>query len=76
MHIEVLEMIKIKIKELLDKKNKSIYWLAKETNISQNAMGKIVAEKTNAIKYENLNAICKALDCKIEHIIEYIPDNK
>ncbi len=67
-------MIKIKIKELLKEKDKSMYWLSKKTNISQNAIRRIVSGKTDSIKFRNIDAICTALECRIEEIIEYIPD--
>ena len=30
--------------------------------------------KAKAIKFSTLEAICKALDCRVEDIIEYSPD--
>lgn len=67
-------MIKIKILEQLEKIDKSIYWLAKETGISQNSMGKIVKGETTAIRYDSLDAICRVLKCQTVDIIEYIED--
>ena len=30
--------------------------------------------KAKAIRFSTLNAICKALDCQVSDIIEYVPD--
>lgn len=69
-------MIKIKIKDLLEKRNLTMYWLAKETGISQVGMINICNQKTEGIKYENIDKICEALNVKVEDIIEFIPNDK
>lgn len=63
-------MIKIKLKELLDEKNKTIYWLSKETGITSPALYKIRDNKTDSIKFSVLENICIALNCDIKDILE------
>ena len=69
-------MIVIKIAELLEKKGKTKYWLAKQTGISANAIGKIVDSKTSSIGYDVLGKICQALECNVGDIIVYEKENK
>jgi putative transcriptional regulator len=66
--------MKIKIKELLDIQGKSVYWLSKETNISQNSLGKIVKGETDSIRFDNLQRICQSLNCTPNDIIDFSSD--
>ena len=65
-------MIKINLDKVLDEKNKSMYWLSKQTGISQYSISKIAKNKTTGIQFDTLKKICIALDCKIEDILEII----
>ncbi|NLE23984.1 MAG: helix-turn-helix transcriptional regulator [Clostridiaceae bacterium] len=47
------------------------YWLAKQTGISANAIGKIVNSKTGSIGFEVPGKICQALECNVGDIIVY-----
>lgn len=62
--------MKIKLKEVLENQNKTQYWLSKQTNITQKQLGRLANGKTTSITFENLEKICKALNCKIEDILE------
>lgn len=64
-------MIKIKLQEVLDEQEKTVYWLAKQTGISQNSLGKIVKGETTSIRFDVLDNICNALQCRVEDIIEH-----
>lgn len=56
-------MITIKIKDILQEKDKTQYWLAKQTGISPNNIGKICNGETTNIRLETIEKICKALEC-------------
>ncbi|MGF7185796.1 putative transcriptional regulator [Desulfitispora alkaliphila] len=56
--------IEIKLKKLLEQKNKSQYWLSKQTGISTNAIGKLFRNETTSITFENLEKVYNALGCK------------
>ena len=47
-------MIRLKIKQILQEKNKTAYWLSKQTGISANNIGKI----------------CKVLNCTPNELME------
>lgn len=58
-------MIKFKLKELLEEKDKTRYWLCKETRIDQKAIDKIYKNQTTQIKLETIIKITKALNCEL-----------
>ena len=62
--------IEIKIIDLLRAQEKSVYWLAKNSMISQYALGQIIKGKTTYIRFEVLANICNALKCDISDIIK------
>lgn len=63
-------MITLKINELLTKKGKSCYWLAKQCDISQNNMAKICNGETSSMRFDTLEKICLALDCTPNELID------
>lgn len=56
-------MYKLNVKNLLDSKGKTQYWLAKQTGISANNIGKIYNGETVNIRLDTINKLCLALDC-------------
>ena len=57
-------------------KNKGIttYRLIKEFNISRSLLDRLKHNKP--ISTVTLNDLCAILNCKVEDILEYIPDNQ
>lgn len=75
-------MIKIKLKELLEEKGKTMYWLSKQTGVRPNTVSQWVNneelsedKKVKSINLEVLDKICTALDCDVEDIIEHVKDH-
>ncbi len=64
-------MVHIKIQELLQKQNKTKYWLMKETEITFQSLTDLINNKNKGIKFETLEKICKALNCTPNDIIEF-----
>lgn len=62
--------MKLKLKELLEQQNKSVYWLKHETNISHATIYKMVNNETTMISFDNLEKICIALNCTPNDIFE------
>ncbi|SHH36741.1 helix-turn-helix domain-containing protein [Clostridium grantii] len=63
-------MLKLRIKDILEEQNKTVYWLAKQIGMSQNSAGRLVKNETSSINFENLEKIIKALDCNFDDIFE------
>ena len=70
-------MIKIKVKDILDKKDKSIYWLANKTNLTYPTLHRIANHQTDGIQFYTLEEIMKALNItSFDEILEIIPDKE
>ncbi len=59
----------VKLREILDQKNKSIYWLNKKTGIASSTLSRICNNKTSSIEFSVLDKICDALDCEVSDIL-------
>ncbi|MGE7219650.1 helix-turn-helix domain-containing protein [Priestia koreensis] len=69
-------MIKIKLDELLEKNNMSKYRLSTLINARRDTLTKWETQEVRLIDKELLDAICEALDCNVEDIIEFVPNEK
>ena len=61
--------INIKINELLDQKQKSRYWLAKQIGMTHQNLTKLANNQTESIKFNYLEKICDALECTPNDIL-------
>lgn len=62
--------MKVKLDEVLKSKGRTKYWLGKQTGITQQNIGRLVNGKTKSVKFENIDAICTALECEVGDIFE------
>ena len=69
-------MIKIKLSDLLGKNKMTQKALAEITHIRPATISKMYYEEVKRIDINQLNNICKAFDCEISELLEYIPDEK
>ena len=69
-------MIKIKLSDLLGKNKMTQKSLAEMANIRPATVSKMYYEEVKRIDVKHLNNICKAFNCEISELLEYIPDNK
>ena len=56
-------MYKLNVKNLLDAKGKTQYWLSKQTGISANNVSKIYNGETINLRLDTINKLCEALEC-------------
>ncbi len=61
-----------KLWETMEKKGFSTYRLREDCGIDSKTIRRLKANDN--IESKTLNKLCAALDCKIEDIMEYIPD--
>lgn len=66
--------IKIKISNLMGEKKMNMSELADLTGIQNNTISNLYHEKSKRISFEQMDALCKALDCDVSDIFEYIED--
>lgn len=73
-------MVKLNVKELLEQKKKSKYWLFNQLNnvgnISYTNFNNLVENRTNSIRYSNIEKLCNILDCEPNDLFEFIDENK
>ena len=67
-------MIVINLDVMMAKRKMSLGELAERVGITLANLSILKNNKAKAIRFSTLSAICKALDCKVEDIIEYVPD--
>jgi putative transcriptional regulator len=48
--------------------------LSRITGINQHGLAKLYYENAKEIPVETLDKVCKALDCQITDLLEYMPD--
>lgn len=63
-------MIYLNVKELLEKKGKSKYWLVKNMESDYITIGAIIDSKSTSIKFETLEKLCDLLECTPNDIIK------
>jgi putative transcriptional regulator len=69
-------MIKVHLSRIMGEKKLKIADVARMTGLHRNGIAKLYNEETDGIKFDTLDKLCKALDCKVEDLIEYIEDEK
>jgi putative transcriptional regulator len=69
-------MIEVRIDELLEKRGRTFYWLAKETGISHTTLWRLKKAKAYGITLDTLEKICNALSCQPGDILRLAPDSK
>ena len=57
-------MIRVKIDVLLRQRNRSFYWLAKETGVSHTTLWRLKKDKAQGITFNTLERICQTLKCQ------------
>lgn len=69
-------MIDIRIDELLEKRGRSFYWLAKETGISHTTLWRLKKGKALGINFETLEKMCEALGCQPGDVLSHTNKKK
>ena len=67
-------MITINLDIIMAKRKMSLNELSEKVGITLANLSVLKNNKAKAIRFSTLEAICQALDCSVEDIIEYVPD--
>ncbi len=67
-------MLKLNALNLLNQKGKTKYWLYKQMGMSYQNFLKMINNETKSIKYDNLEAMCYILECKIDELLVFEND--
>jgi len=57
-------VIEIRLDALLKKRQRSFYWLARETGISYTTLWRLKKGRSLGINFETLEKVCTALNCQ------------
>lgn len=60
-------MVRLRLNELL--RGRTLYWLADRSGLKYPGLAKISKGQTNGIQFDTLDALCRALDCKLSELI-------
>jgi putative transcriptional regulator len=63
-------VLTVRIDELLKKRGKSRYWLAKITELTPLTISKLAKGKTSGIEFATLEVICRALECQPNDVLQ------
>lgn len=67
-------MIKVKVMDILNERERNIRWLSKKCDIGYNTMYNFVMGKTNAVSYNILEKVCTILKVDIGDVLEIVKD--
>ena len=67
-------MIVINLDVMMAKRKMSLNELSEKVGITLANLSILKNNKAKAIRFSTLDAICKALSCNVEDILEFVPD--
>jgi putative transcriptional regulator len=73
---KVITLIKIHLSRLLGERRMSQADLSRKTKIRASTINAYYNEYIKRMNRDDLDKMCKILDCKLNELIEYIPDKK
>ncbi len=69
-------MIVINLDVMMAKRKMSLGELSEKVGITLANLSILKNNHAKAVRFSTLDAICKALECNVSDILEYIPDKK
>jgi len=67
-------MIKIKVPELMRKKDWNVSDLMRKANVAYTTAHRLSKGEGDSISFEVLNSLCKIFDVQVKDVLEYVPD--
>ena len=67
-------MIKLNVLPLLEKQEKTKYWLYKQLGMSYQNFSRMVNHETKSIRYENIETLCLLLQCTPNELFDITPE--
>ena len=69
-----VQMIRLRVLEILEEQNHTKYWLFKQMGLSYQNLSRMIENKTDSIKFENLEKLSDILNCSIDDLFEKVND--
>lgn len=67
-------IIRLRIKEILEERGKSNYWLSQQLGMCYRNYHNIVTNKTSAIRFDTMERLCEILEIPVSELFEQIDD--
>lgn len=64
-------MVRLRVLELLEERNKTKYWLYKQLGMSYQNFSKMINNQTKSIQYENIYAMCNIFGITPNELFEF-----
>lgn len=61
-------------KEFRERRRVTIQEIAQATGITRNTLSKLLNQHGASVRSENLDRLCAYFGCRIEELVEYMPD--
>lgn len=68
--------IRLRIKEILEEKGKSNYWLSQQLGMCYRNYHNIVTNKTSAIRFDTMERLCEILEIPVCDLFEQTDDKQ
>ncbi|MBQ7302830.1 MAG: helix-turn-helix transcriptional regulator [Clostridia bacterium] len=68
-------MILINLDVMMAKRKISLGKLSEKVGITQANLSILKNNKAKAVRFSTLDTLCRALDCRVEDLLEYVPDD-
>ncbi len=69
-------MIELRIEQLLEEREQTFYWLAKETGIGYTSLWRLRHGEAKGVSFDFLERICRALKCEPGDLLALVNDTK
>ena len=69
-------MLRLRIKDIAEKKQVSMHKLSQQAQVSYNIVRKLFNNPYQIVNTDTLGRLVDALDCEVEEIIERVKDEK
>lgn len=67
-------IIRLRIKEILEERGKSNYWLSQQLGMCYRNYHNIVTNKTSAIRFDTMERLCEILEIPVAELFEEVDD--
>lgn len=69
-------MVKLRVLEILEEQGHTKYWLYKQMDLSYQNFNRMVNSETKSIRFENLDALSRILNCPVGELFKQTDELK
>lgn len=68
-------IIRLRVKEILEEKGKSNYWLSQQLGMCYRNFHNIVTNNTSSIRFDTMERLCEILEISVSELFEETEDS-